>query len=188
MLSWILEVWVLLGGVGYTIFTIKQKRVGWLCMISYTPIVVYLSYTKNLYANMFLYIYFFISGVLSYIKWGKKTGSPQTPSFASNKMRKIIGGISTVVFVIGYTYFKMYTDHASPFLDMIIICMKVASMIFTSNKNVEGLVLMGAGNFLSCAMFILNGLYTSSIMYIFSFTLNTWGTINWIKTIEKNKK
>ncbi|GMO59474.1 MAG: hypothetical protein Ta2D_05170 [Rickettsiales bacterium] len=182
--------WVIFaGGIGYTIGSILQKRFAWLCLICYAPLLIFVSLYDKIYANAILYVYFFIQAVVAYRKWGNKDSSAPVlkPSFADNKKRAIVAGISFVIFVIIYTFFIKYTKNTNPFLDSIVFVMKVASMYFMPFKNIEGIFLMGSGNLLSALMFLVNGRFIASPMYLFSFAFNTYGLFTWYKQIKNDK-
>jgi nicotinamide mononucleotide transporter PnuC len=178
---------VFVGGIGYTIGSVLQKKFAWICIMIYAPVLIFLSLYNRIYANSVLYGYFFIQAIIAYRKWNNNdTTKPSLqPSFANNTKRGIVGLICFLIFVSIYTFFIKFTNNSSPLLDSVIFSIKVAAMYFTSFKNVEGVVLMGTGNLLSALMFVFNGLYISSPMYIFSFVFNSYGTYKWLKQIKK---
>ncbi|MDR2526333.1 MAG: nicotinamide mononucleotide transporter family protein [Rickettsiales bacterium] len=192
----IIEYYILIAGILYTTGSVMQKRWSWLCLMSYSPILVGLSIHKHLYMNSLLYIYFFYSGVRGWIKWGKnKKGGVNkvalTPSFASRKKQIIVASASFVVFILMCIFHPsnhiVEASFVTIVLDSIVFVLKTSSMYFKTSKNIEGNALMAIGNGIATIMFIERGLITSSGLYIYSFIVSSIGTYTWYKEYKRNK-
>jgi nicotinamide mononucleotide transporter len=177
-----------LGGIGYTIFTVKQNKLGWIICMLYAPVMGYLSFKKQLYANMILYVYFFIQAARGLVRWNDKTKKTLNPSFADNKYRLEVLGLGVILFLGVHYLLSNWTNASSPFFDTFVICVKIVSLIFQVNKQVEGWVAMSIGNFCAFILYIMSGLPLASLTFIISFVINVTGVITWGKIARAEGK
>ncbi len=148
-------------------------------------------YQVNLYSDMFLQIYFFITSIYGWITWRKQNNKAKPISFLTNKQRIITLFIivcSTIIlgfFVknIHLLFPKLFSIPASyPFADTFIAVSSVIATILLAKRILENWILWITIDIICVFVYAKKNIYFIAIEYAIFFLLASYGLFLWIKS------
>ena len=151
-----------------------------------------LFFQVQLYADMFLQVYFFVVTIFGWYKWKSNTADVPVTS-AGPLMIKII----VVIMVMGTISVGLVirTIHswlpaffplpaAYPFADSFVMTGSIIATVLLARKQVENWYLWIIVDVVSVVVYLLKGIYFLSIEYVIFLGLASYGLYRWTKQLR----
>lgn len=153
-----------------------------------------LFFQVQLYADMFLQIYFFIVTIYGWYKWNSKT--TETKISETSFRNKIFLAISILIgtLISGFlftniqlylpTYFKIQA--AYPFTDSFVMVSSIIATILLAKKKIENWYLWIAIDLVCVVLYFKKGVYFLSLEYFIFLGLTSYGLYHWKKQLSND--
>lgn len=150
-----------------------------------------LFFQVQLYADMFLQIYFFIVTLYGWYNWNTQK-SEGSISFISGRVRwfcVIAIGIGSVAagFLIKniHTYLPGYfkISAAYPYTDSFVMVLSIVATILLAKKKIENWYLWILTDAICVVLYLKKGVYFLSLEYFIFLGLAVYGALNWKKQL-----
>jgi len=151
-----------------------------------------LFFQVQLYADMFLQVYFFVVTIFGWYKWKSNTADVPVTS-AGPLMIKIIA----VIMVIGtigvgliirsiHSWLPAYfpLPAAYPFADSFVMVGSILATVLLARKQVENWYLWIIVDVVSIVVYLLKGIYFLSLEYVIFLGLASFGLYRWTKQLR----
>ncbi len=148
-----------------------------------------LFFQVQLYADMFLQVYFFVVTLYGWHKWKTKTTkakisktSPRTRIFITSIILAgtlISGFIFTNIHLYLPVYFKIKA--AYPFIDSFIMISSIIATILLAKKKIENWYLWILIDIFCVVLYFKKGIFFLSLEYFIFLGLASYGLYNWKK-------
>jgi nicotinamide mononucleotide transporter len=151
-----------------------------------------LFFQVQLYADMFLQVYFFVVTIYGWYKWKSNTADVPVTS-AGPLMIKIIA----VIMVIGtisvgliirsiHSWLPAYfpLPAAYPFADSFVMVGSILATVLLARKQVENWYLWIIVDVVSIVVYLLKGIYFLSLEYVIFLGLASFGLYRWTKQLR----
>lgn len=154
-------------------------------------------YQVNLYADMFLQMYFFAMSVYGWWLWQKQEAEKLRIIQLSRRSRLLLtaslfiatAGLGTFIKYIHILLPQFFLLPSSyPYIDTFIAAISVLATILLARKVIENWVLWILIDILSVGLYAKKGVLLISIEYVVFLCLATWGLINWLKLYRNEKR
>jgi nicotinamide mononucleotide transporter len=153
-----------------------------------------LFFQVQLYADMFLQIYFFIVTLYGWYKWNSKTAESKISETSfRNKIfltvtiligTLISGFLFTNIHLYLPTYFKIQA--AYPFTDSFVMVSSIIATILLAKKKIENWYLWIAIDLVCVVMYFKKGVYFLSLEYFIFLGLASYGLYHWKKQLSND--
>lgn len=153
-----------------------------------------LFFQVQLYADMFLQIYFFIVTLYGWYKWNSKnTETPISEIGFRNKIyltvailigTLISGFLLTKIHVYLPTYFKIQA--AYPFTDSFVLISSIAATFLLAKKKIETWYLWIAVDLVCVGLYFKKGIYFLSLEYFIFLGIASYGLYHWKKQLRND--
>ena len=147
----------------------------------------------NLYADMFLQVYFFSMSVYGWIFWYRQKNMIKKISIISNRNRlySIIIMICATA-ILGFLISKIhiwlpqifFKPAAYPYFDAYTTVLSVIATIWMARRIIESWVLWILVDVVAIALYFLKGIKLVSIEYIIFLIMSVYGLIAWIREYQ----
>lgn len=186
MLQQIIEIFGLITGVLYIWLEIKQNRWMWLLGILTAVVYIWVFLDSKLYAAMALQLYYFGISIYGWISWKRnKTELEGDESIFINKLKPVTVVISIVIgaaiYLLMSTLLAKYTGDPVPKVDSLITALSIVATYWLTKGYIEQWFVWLIANLIAIVLYFYQGLYATSILYIFYFIASVWGYIYWRK-------
>ena len=156
-----------------------------------------LFYQINLYADMFLQIYFFVVSLYGWYNWQHSDiAEKPLPITTMNNNQILRYAVALVIgtVAIGYLmsqihlYFPTtFTEPAGfPYADAFTTTASILAMILLSQKKMENWLLWISVDVVAVILYYMKGVLFLSVEYIIFLIICIFGYINWQKEYDKN--
>lgn len=150
-----------------------------------------LYYQVSLYSDMFLQIYYVITGIYGWIYWyGMKTET-QTPITLLTIRGRIVHIILMVIGTIGIGYFMSHihqimpsvfpTPAAYPYPDSFVAVLSILANWMLAQRKIENWIVWIVIDIICTVMYWLKGIQFFSLEYLIFTLMAIYGLANWIK-------
>jgi len=195
-MNWLLnnyiEVLGALTGLIYLYLEIKQNIWLWPLGIVTSAFYIYVFFTTKFYADMGLQVYYLVISFYGWWHWLYGGGSSETDELpitkTSMKQWFYISLASIVLFVLMVFVLKNLTDSPVPFGDAFVTSLSITATWMLARKLIEQWWIWVVVNLVSLVLFIWKGLYPTSILFFFYFTMAVVGYFEWKKEMVKSEK
>ena len=153
-----------------------------------------LFFQVQLYADMFLQIYFFIVTLYGWYKWKSKTDESKISETSfRNKIfltvtiligTLISGFLFTNIHLYLPTYFKIQA--AYPFTDSFVMVSSIIATILLAKKKIENWYLWIAIDLVCVVLYFKKGVYFLSLEYFIFLGLASYGLYHWKKQLSND--
>lgn len=151
-----------------------------------------LLFQVNLYADMFLQVYFFIVTIYGWNNWKK---NPKKNGITSTNFKSIIWIVVAIVLgtlISGFfftnihlylpNYFK--TEAAFPFADSFVTVLSIIATVLLSQKKIETWYFWIVVDIVCVFLFYKKGITFLALEYFVFLGLATYGLLNWKKEMK----
>ncbi len=153
-----------------------------------------LFFQVQLYADMFLQIYFFVVTVYGWYNWNKTTREIKISQISfRNKIFLVLaiiigtliaGFLFTNIHVYLPTYFKIKA--AYPFTDSFVMVASIVATILLAKKKIENWYLWIAVDLVCVVLYFKKGIYFLSLEYFIFLGLTSYGLYHWKQQLSND--
>jgi len=185
-----LELTAVLASFVYLYCSIKQYISLWIWGTLSSCLYVYVFYQTHFYAGAFLQIYYIAISIYGYLYWylkkdDKEDNQQLNIKHAGAKISiLLIGIISILTLIVGYIL-KHYTDSYVPFSDAFTFAGGLVATWMLARKYLEHWLFWLVIDCFSVALYSLQHLYLTAILYAVYFIMAIVGYVEWKKSIKK---
>lgn len=141
---------------------------------------------------MGLQVYYLVISFYGWWHWLYGGGSSETDELpitkTSMKQWFYISLASIVLFVLMVFVLKNFTDSPVPYGDAFVTSLSITATWMLARKLIEQWWIWVVVNLVSLVLFIWKGLYPTSILFFFYFTMAVVGYFEWKKEMVKSEK
>lgn len=151
-----------------------------------------LFFQVQLYADMFLQVYFFIVTLYGWYNWKRKPYSGCISTL--NKRDVMLYAVTMFVGVIaaGFLFKNIHTwlpqyfalPAAYPFADSFVMVSSIAATMLLAKKKIENWYLWFAGDVVCIVLYFKKQVYFLSLEYVVFLLLVSYGLYNWKKEMK----
>lgn len=144
----------------------------------------------QLYADMFLQVYFFVVTIFGWYKWKSNTADVPVTSVGSLKwiIVLMIAGTAGVGYMISHihTWLPAYfhLPAAYPFADSFVMVGSIIATVLLARKQLENWYLWIIVDVVSIVVYLLKGIYFLSLEYVIFLGLASFGLYRWTKQLR----
>ncbi len=181
-------------GLASVYFASRTNIMTWGTGIVNEVFLFILFFQVQLYADMFLQIYFFVVTLYGWYKWNRKT-SENKISETSNRNKIflavtiLIGTlISGLLFSNIHLYLTAYfkIQAAYPFTDSFVMVSSIVATILLAKKKIESWYLWIAIDLVCVVLYFKKGVYFLSLEYFIFLVLASYGLSHWQKQLRND--
>jgi len=195
-MNWLLNNYIeVLGavtGLIYLYLEIKQNIWLWPLGIATSAFYIYVFFNTKFYADMGLQVYYLVISFYGWWHWLYGGGLSETDELpitkTSLKQWFYISLASIVLFVLMVFVLKNFTDSPVPYGDAFVTSLSITATWMLARKLIEQWWIWVVVNLVSLVLFIWKGLYPTSILFFFYFTMAVVGYFEWKKEILSEKR
>ncbi|NUO00845.1 MAG: nicotinamide mononucleotide transporter [Saprospiraceae bacterium] len=183
------ELFGTLFGLASVYFAAKANILTWPTGIVNEFFLFILFFQVQLYADMFLQVYFFAVTLYGWQKWGTKTLENKITAISlSNRIilaAIILSGTmaSGFLFTNIHVYFPAYfkIKAAYPFADSFVMVSSIVATVLLAKKKIETWYLWIAVDVVCVGLYFKKGIYFLSLEYLIFLGMASFGLIYWRK-------
>jgi nicotinamide mononucleotide transporter len=188
--QWVLDHYVevcgALTGFLYLGFSIRQHYLTWPVGLINALFYLVVFYTSKIYADMSLQLYYiFISGY-GWWSWHHSNDSGKTLSVSRTSL--VLWMKLSIVSLLLFSFFAWilvrFTDTQVPFLDAIITALSIVATWMLARKKLEHWLIWVVVDAISIGMFVVKGLYPTTLLFLVYTVLAIYGFSEWKKELK----
>lgn len=149
-----------------------------------------LFFQVQLYADMFLQVYFFVVTIFGWYKWKSNTADVPVTSAGSLTwivVTMIVGTIGVGVIITNIhvwlpMWFRLPATY--PFADSFVMVGSILATVLLAKKQVENWYLWIIVDMVSIVVYLLKGIYFLSLEYVIFLGLASFGLYRWKKQLQ----
>ena len=193
MMDWITSNWIELTGVNlaflYLILEVRRKWPMWIVGIFSSAFYVYIFYNVHLFANMGLNVFYTLMSFYGLYCWKfSKTNKEEDTinfHFISKHLAVRLGILFVVLFAFIYWILTLFPESEVPIPDALIAALSIVATWMTARKIVECWYLWISANYLGFGLYMFQGLFLTSILYLVYANISIFGFMSWRKFVLK---
>lgn len=190
--SWLhlhyLEIFAVITGLLYVVFTIREKVILWLFGILSSGLYVWIFYQSSLFAYAVLYIYYVFIGIYGWYNWTRKPSGTGQQLLAIRKTPFLLRWmciLATGILVLPlFLILKKFTTPGMALADAVLTSGGMVATWMLTQKYIEQWIFWMAIDLLSMAVMIYKELYPSAILFLVYGLLAIKGYYTWKKEIN----
>lgn len=190
--QWLVENYVeicgTLTGFLYLGFSIRQHYLTWPVGLLNALFYIAVFFSSKIYADMTLQFYYVAISVYGWWCWHKGNDSGQTlaVSKTSQKLLLKLVIVSMILFlVIGWVLIR-FTDSRVPYLDAVTTALSIIATWMLARKKLEHWLVWVIVDAISIGMFLLKGLYPTTLLFLVYTILAIYGYYEWKKKLNQS--
>ena len=158
-------------------------------------------YKLSLYSDVFLQIYFFITGVYGWWLWSKMKAETNEKVVTINwlpRKQQILMTATIVIstLIIGSMVTKLHiwypsvfpTEAAFPYADTLVMTMSIFGNLLLTMKKIESWVLWVLVDIIAPILYFQKGILLITFEYVVFLGLASFALVNWLKIYKMNKE
>lgn len=153
-----------------------------------------LFFQVQLYADMFLQVYFFIITLYGWYNWKQK---PKKNSITTIELKTKLWLVSAIIIgtiIAGFLFTKIHlylpqyfkTEAAFPFVDSFVMVLSIIATILLAQKKIETWYLWIIVDVVCVFLFFKKGIVFLGLEYFLFLGLATYGLLNWKKQLKND--
>jgi nicotinamide mononucleotide transporter len=181
-------------GLASVYFASKANILTWGTGIVNEVFLFILFFQVQLYADMFLQVYFFIVTIYGWYNW--KTNTTEKMVSEINFRNKLLLAAAIFIFSL-VSGFLFYTIHlylpeyfkvkaACPFIDSFVMVSSIVATILLAKKKIENWYLWIAIDLVCVVLYFKKGVYFLSMEYFIFLGLASYGLCHWKKQLSND--
>ncbi|MDD2277812.1 MAG: nicotinamide riboside transporter PnuC [Bacteroidales bacterium] len=188
MIDWIqthyIEIIGAITGLVFLYLEIKQNIWLWPVGIITSALYIYIFFDTKFYADMSLQFYYLAVSVYGWWHWlhgagGKSEGIPIIR--LKSGLAIILLAITVAIFVLLVYVLINFTDSPVPYGDAFTTALSITATWMLARKIIDMWWLWMIINAVSLGLYIYKGLYPTSVLFFFYFTMSIVGYLQWKK-------
>lgn len=179
-------------GLASVYFASKANILTWGTGIINEVFLFILFFQIQLYADMFLQVYFFIVTLYGWRQWMIKTRATKISKINSRARLFLLASIIIGTFTMGFIiknihlylsqYFKIQA--AYPFTDSFVMVLSIIATILLAKKKIENWFLWICIDIVCVFLYFIKHVYFLSLEYFIFLGLASYGFYNWKKQLN----
>ena len=189
----LIEIFGTLTGLFTVWFAARNNIITWPFGLVNVSTFFIIFWQVNLYADMFLQVYFFSMSIYGWIFWYRQKNIIKKISIISNRSRiysMIIMIVATSI--LGFLISKIhiwfpqifFKPAAYPYFDAYTTVLSVIATIWMARRIIESWVLWILVDVVAIALYFLKGIKLVSLEYVIFLIMSVYGLIAWIKEYQ----
>ena len=173
-------------------FASRANILTWATGIVNEVFLFILFFQVQLYADMFLQVYFFIITLYGWYNWKQK---PKKSSITSIDFRSKIGIVAAIILgtlISGFFFTNIHlylphffkTEATFPFIDSFVMVLSIIATVLLAQKKIETWYLWIAVDIVCVFLFYKKGIVFIALEYFVFLGLATYGLFNWKKQLK----
>lgn len=188
MIDWIqthyIEIIGAITGLVFLYLEIKQNIWLWPVGIITSALYIYIFFDTKFYADMSLQFYYLAVSVYGWWHWlhgagGKSEGIPIIR--LKSGLAIVLLAITVAIFVLLVYVLINFTDSPVPYGDAFTTALSITATWMLARKIIDMWWLWMIINAVSLGLYIYKGLYPTSVLFFFYFTMSIVGYLQWKK-------
>ncbi len=151
-----------------------------------------LFFQVQLYADMFLQVYFFVVTLYGWYNWKTNLGEKKVSSQTFKNRLILLLVIIIGSFFSGYLFSNIHTllpayfkiKAAYPYADSFVMVSSIVATVLLARKKLENWVLWIAVDVVCVVLYYKKEIYFLSLEYLIFFGLASYGLYHWTKELE----
>lgn len=191
MMEWLNNNWIEVVGailaIIYLFLEVKQNWTMWLIGIVSSAFYIYIFFGAKLYAEMGLNVYYVVMSFYGLYAWKlakTKENDKLILRHISGKVAILSSVLVLVTFGLLVYILKNYTDSPVPIADAIVASCSIVATWLVTRKIVECWYLWIFTNFFAIGLYLYQGLYPTSVLYVFYGVMSVIGLLEWRKSAK----
>lgn len=189
MIDWIqnhyIEIIGAITGLVFLYLEIKQNIWLWPVGIITSALYIYIFFATKFYADMSLQFYYLAVSVYGWWHWlyggrGEEAGELPIVRLKSG-LAMVLLAITVAIFVLLVYVLINFTDSPVPYGDAFTTALSITATWMLTRKILEMWWLWMLVNAVSLGLYIYKGLYPTSVLFFFYFTMSIVGYLQWKK-------
>ena len=189
-----IEIFATLFGLLSVYFASRGNILTWSTGIINEFFLFILFFQFQLYADMFLQVYFFIITIYGWYSWKKRANHCGVSSISLKAKILLLGAIILATFITGsffaniHLYFPYYfgTEAEFPFVDSFIMILSIIATALLAQKKIETWYLWVVVDVASVFLFLKKDILFLGLEYSVFLGLAIYGLLNWSKEIKND--
>lgn len=157
-------------------------------------------YKMSLYSDVFLQIYFFVTGVYGWYLWSKRKADTQENvvkiSWLTQRQQILmVAAIFISTLLIGFLMTKAHswapsvfpTEAAFPYADTLVMVMSIFGNLLLVVKKIESWILWVLVDMIAPVLYFQKGILLITFEYVIFLGLASFALVNWLKIYKSNK-
>jgi nicotinamide mononucleotide transporter len=183
------EVCGTLTGFLYLGFSIRQHFLTWPAGLLNALFYIAVFFSSKIYADMTLQFYYVAISIYGWWKWhhGSATGNILEVTRTSRTLWvKLLAASILLFFVIAYVLVS-YTDSPVPIWDGLTTALSIVATWMLAQKKIEHWLMWVFVDAISIGLFIVKGLYPTTLLFFVYTVLAIYGYFEWRKELNQEK-
>lgn len=193
MLNWLqnnyIEVLGAVTGLIYLYLEIRQNIWLWPLGIVTSALYIYIFFVSKFYADMGLQFYYLAISIYGWWHWlygGKAEAKDSLPVIHVDlKTVMILVPITIAIFGLIAFILVRYTDSPVPYGDAFTTALSITATWMLARKILDMWWLWMIVNAVSLVLYIYKGLYPTSVLFLFYFSMSILGYLQWRKSLGR---
>lgn len=193
MLNWLqnnyIEVLGAVTGLIYLYLEIRQNIWLWPLGIVTSALYIYIFFVSKFYADMGLQFYYLAISIYGWWHWlygGKAEAKDSLPVIRVDlKTVMILVPITIAIFGLIAFILVRYTDSPVPYGDAFTTALSITATWMLARKILDMWWLWMIVNAVSLVLYIYKGLYPTSVLFLFYFSMSILGYLQWRKSLGR---
>lgn len=183
-MDWI-EVFAAVTGLLYVVLEIRQKRFMWVLGAISSLFFMAVFFSSALYAAMGLQVYYLFVSIYGWKKWGGNNSDPASASEVVVAMKPFPAFISITISFLSYFIINWilenYTSDPNAELDSVVTVVSMLATYWITKKHIENWILWIFADAVAVYLYVQQGLYATTILYVIYIIAAVAGYIHWRK-------
>ncbi len=194
VLSWIInhaiEVLATLTGILYLIYSVRASVWLWPLGFVTSALYVYVFYTKKIYADMGINVYYVVVSIYGWVHWHRVNKSGQQEELPILNLTRIQWFISLIItcilFIIIAWILVKYTDSDVSLIDSFTTSASIVATWMLARKIIEHWLFWIVIDAVSMGLYIYKGLYPTVVLFTVYTCFAILGYVQWRKIQKTN--
>jgi nicotinamide mononucleotide transporter len=193
LFTWVSNNWIeicgTLTGLVYLWFSVRQSVLTWPTGILSSLLYVIVFFKARFYAGMGLQCYYFLISIYGWWLWSKSESADSGDKFQIRHTgKKLMFGILLSCFLLFAPIafiLKNFTDSPIPYWDSFTTSMSIVATWMLARKKIEHWLLWILIDSVSIILYIVRGLYPTSLLFVAYTIMAVVGYFEWKKELKK---
>lgn len=184
-----IEIIGLILGLGYLFYEYKASKWVWLFAILMPCVSMWVYYSKGIYADFAINIYYLITAIYGFCVWHWGGSHKEGRAITVASPRVILGCVAASIIFWGIIYQILYrfTDSTVPIPDAFTTSLSMVGSWMLARKYTQQWLVWIMVDAVSVALFIYKGIYFYATLYTIYTIIAWWGYKKWLRMMHSQK-
>ena len=186
----LLEIAGLAVGLAYLYFEYHANRLVWLMSVIMPVISLFIYYSKGIYADFAINIYYLAIAVYGYVAWTfglkRRKSEPLPISHMPVRYYFIAGGALAAIFAFLSWGLISFTDSNVPYWDAFTTALSIVAMWMLARKYAEQWLAWFSVDAVCVGLYFYKGIYFYSVLYAVYTVIALFGYRKWLRLMHQD--